>query len=178
MADMLSELQDFSRSRLDGLLHLSLEQANVAEICRDVIAEIAAAHPSYTLQFAESGDTAAVVDRKRMAQLISNLVGNAVQHGTPSGRISVSAQRDQQRVRVEVHNEGPAIDQARLEDIVEPLHRAASEPPRTARSLGLGLYIVRRIAVAHGGTVSVTSTKADGTTFIVAIPRTQKNRLV
>jgi signal transduction histidine kinase len=175
MAGMLADLQDFSRSRLDGLLHLSLEQANVAQICRDVIAEIAAAHPTCTLRFAESGDTAAVVDRKRMGQLISNLVGNAMQHGTPSSTISVSAQGDEQHVRIEVHNEGPAIDRARLEDIFEPLYRVASDPPRAPGSLGLGLYIVRRIAVAHGGTVSVTSTEADGTTFVAVIPRTPKN---
>ena len=178
MAGMLSDLQDFSRTRLHGLLHLSLEQANVAEICKDVIREIAAAHPTYTLQFSQSGDTAAVVDRTRMAQLISNLVGNAVQHGTRSGTISVSAQGDQQRVRVEVHNEGPAIDRARLEDIFEPLRRGASEPPRTPGSLGLGLYIVRRIAVAHGGTISVTSSEEDGTTFVVEIPRTPEGPLV
>lgn len=175
MANMLAELQDFSRSRLDGLLHLALEQANVAQICKDVIAELAAVHPTRTLRFAESGDTAAVVDRKRIGQLISNLVGNAVQHGTPSGTICVRVQGGEQHVRVEVHNEGPAIDRARLEDIFEPLHRTASEPPRAPGSLGLGLYIVRRIAVAHGGTVSVTSTETDGTTFIVVIPRTPKN---
>lgn len=175
MANMLAELQDFSRSRLGGFLQLSLEQASVAEICRDVIAEIAAAHPTYGLQFEESGDTAAVVDRRRMAQLISNLVGNAVQHGTPSGTISVSAHGDQKAVRVEIHNDGLAIDPARLEDIFEPLHRATSEPPRTPGSLGLGLYIVRRIAVAHGGTVSVTSTATDGTTFVVVIPRAPKD---
>jgi signal transduction histidine kinase len=58
MANMLADLQDFSRSRLDGLLRLSLEQARVADICREVIAEIAAAHQNYTLQFKESGDTA------------------------------------------------------------------------------------------------------------------------
>lgn len=175
MASMLSELQDFSRSRLGGFVQLSLEQANVAEICREVVNEITAAHPTYTLQYAESGDTSAVVDRKRVGQLVSNLVGNAVQHGTPSGTISASAHGDAQRVRVEVHNEGPAIDPARLEDIFEPLHRAASGPPATPGSLGLGLYIVRRIAVAHGGTVSVTSTEADGTTFVVVLPRTPEN---
>ncbi|BAL27510.1 sensor histidine kinase [Azoarcus sp. KH32C] len=174
MAGMLAELQDFSRSRLGGLLHLSLEHVSVAQICRDVIAEIAAMHLPCTLRFAESGDTGAVVDRKRIGQLISNLVGNAVQHGSPFGVISVSVQGDKEHVRVEVHNEGPKIDRARLEDIFEPLHRAASEPPRASGSLGLGLYIVRRVTVAHGGTVSVTSTEADGTTFVVVIPRTPK----
>jgi signal transduction histidine kinase len=176
MSNMLAELQDFSRSRLGGFVHLSLEQANVAEICRDVIAEIATAQPACSLQFAESGDTAMVADRKRLGQLISNLVGNAVQHGTPSGTISVSAHGDPQGVRVEVHNKGPAIDRARLDDIFEPLHRAAPETQRTRGSLGLGLYIVRRIAAAHGGSVSVASTEADGTSFVVQIPRTPDNR--
>jgi signal transduction histidine kinase len=130
MAGMLSELQDFSRSRL-GFLELSLEQANVAEICREVIAEIAAADMTCNLQFVESGDTATVVDRIRIGELISNLLGNAVQHGARFGTITVSAQGDQQRVRVEVHNESPAIDMAHLRDIFEPLHRAAvSRQPR------------------------------------------------
>ena len=170
MARMLSELQNFSRSRL-GFLELSLERANVAEICREVIAEIAAADRTCTFQFVESGDSAAVVDRNRIGELISNLLGNAVQHGSPFGTITVSAQGDQQRVRLEVHNEGPAIDVAHLKDIFEPLHRAALEMPRNGGSLGLGLYIVRRIALAHGGSVSVTSTEADGTTFVVVIPK-------
>ena len=69
MAGMLSELQDFSRSRL-GFLELSLEQANVAEICREVIAEIAAADMTCNLQFVESGGTATVVDRIRIGELI------------------------------------------------------------------------------------------------------------
>lgn len=175
MADMLSELQDFSRSRLGGLLNLSLEQANMAAICKDVISEIAAAHPTRTLLFSESGDTTAVVDPRRVGQLISNLVGNAVQHGTPSGTISLSVQGDEQRVRVEIHNEGPAIDPAHLKDLFEPLCRATPVTARPEGSLGLGLYIVRRIAEAHGGTVSVTSTEANGTTFVVVIPRTPED---
>lgn len=172
MAGMLAELQDFSRTRLHGLIHLSLEHANVAQICKDVIAEIATTHPTCTLKFAGSGDTGAVVDRKRIGQLISNLVGNAVQHGIPSGTISVTVQGYEQHVRVDVHNQGPEIDRSRLEEIFEPLHSAASAPFRAPGSLGLGLYIVRRIAVAHGGTVSVTSSESEGTTFAVVIPRT------
>lgn len=175
MAGMLSELQEFSSSRL-GLLELSLGQANVAEICSEVIAEIAAADRTCKLEFVESGDTAAVVDRNRIGELISNLLGNAVQHGARFGMITVSAQGDQQRVRVEVHNEGPAIDMAHLGDIFEPLHRAAPETPRNRGSLGLGLYIVRRIALAHGGSVSVTSTESDGTTFVVVVPKTSPGR--
>jgi signal transduction histidine kinase len=174
MADMLSELQDFSRSRLGGLLNLSLEETDLAAICKDVINEIAGAHPTRTLLFSESGDTAAVVDRSRMGQLISNLVGNAVQHATPSCTISLSVRGDEQRVRVEVHNEGPAIDPVSLNRLFEPLYRASPTTARQEGSLGLGLYIVRRIAEAHGGEVSVTSTEAHGTTFAVVIPRTRK----
>lgn len=170
MTDLVGQLQDYSRTRLAGLLQLSLGPANVSAICRDVIAEIAAAHPTYTLQFSESGDTSVVGDRERLGQLMSNLIGNAVQHGTPSRTISVAAYGDKHRVRIEVHNEGQAIDSDRLQDIFEPLHRATSMSQQKG-SLGLGLYIVRRITVAHGGTVSVTSTEADGTTFFVVIPR-------
>jgi signal transduction histidine kinase len=96
---------------------------------------------------------------------------NAVQHGSQFGTITVSAQGDQRDVRIEVHNEGPAIDVEHLKDIFEPLHRAASETARNRGSLGLGLYIVRRLALAHGGSVSVTSTEADGARFVVVVPK-------
>lgn len=94
-----------------------------------------------------------------------------MQHGTPAGTVSISEQGDTQNVRIEAHNRGPAIHRDHLEDIFEPLLRASSDSARETGSLGLGLYIVRRIATAHGGNVSVTSTDTEGTTFVVVIPR-------
>ena len=140
------------------------------------IAEIAAADRTCPLQFVESGDTAALVDCNRIGELISNLLGNAVQHGSRFGTIKLSVQGDKRHVRVEVHNEGPAIDVAHLKDIFEPLHRTATEARRNRGRLGLGLYIARRVALAHGGSVSVTLTEADGTTFFVVIPKKSQVR--
>ena len=133
------------------------------------IEELRAVHPDREIKVEMAVEKPLFCDSARVAQLLSNLVGNAVQHGTPSGTICVSAQGSEQHVRIEVHNEGRKIDPARLEDIFEPLHRAPSEPPRAPGSLGLGLYIASQIAEAHGGRLEVHSDEA-ATRFTFLMP--------
>lgn len=112
-------------------------------------------------------------DEQRVAQAISNLMSNAIKYGARDAPIHVTlngiAPDD---VTVEVHNRGSAIPPEKLESLFQPLVRGAGSDP-TGYSLGLGLFVVREIATAHGGTVEVDSS-ADGTTFTLRLPRTQK----
>jgi signal transduction histidine kinase len=171
IAAMLRQLNDFTRVRLGGVVGYQRESSNVGELCRASIDEIQASHPGRQISFMQSGDTTANVDRVRIAQLISNLIANAIQHGSVGGNVAVQVAGEDKHVCVEVHNEGPAIDPAQLSLIFEPMSRgrkSGNEPG----SLGLGLYIARTIAYAHGGTIEVSSTDSDGTTFVVQLPRT------
>jgi len=168
---MLRQLNDFARVRLGGVVGYQREPSNIGELCRAAIDEIEVSHPGRKISFVQSGDTAAEVDRIRVTQLLSNLIANAIQHGSVDGEVSVRVARENMHVRVEVHNEGPAIDPAELRVIFEPLSRgrkSADEPG----SLGLGLYIARTIADAHAGTIEVSSATQAGTTFVVRLPRT------
>jgi signal transduction histidine kinase len=111
-------------------------------------------------------------DLARVGRIATNLIGNAVNHGNREGGVRVQLDgRAAEEVRLVVHNQG-AIPSEMLPRIFEPFRRG---PERRCDGLGLGLFIVREIARAHGGDVSVTSTSSDGTRFEVRLPRTPRH---
>jgi signal transduction histidine kinase len=106
--------------------------------------------------------------------VLSNLLGNAVQHGHDGGTIDLSVRADGDEVEIAVRNDGTPIAQEALPTIFEPLVRGVAEEAKVRRragSIGLGLYIAREIVRAHGGTIGVTSSAAAGTVFTVRLPR-------
>ena len=143
-------------------------------LCREVIATYRSMHPARPLHFHAQGELTGDWDAARLRQVVSNLIGNALQHGAPQGPVELSAVSAGATVEVRVHNEGAPIPSARLATLFDPLRRydtLESATQRVPGSIGLGLYIVREIVVAHAGTLEVTSTAQDGTTFTVRLPR-------
>lgn len=121
-----------------------------------------------------SGDLAGTWDAHRLRQLIANLLGNALQHGPPDGPVELAADGSAaDAVVLTVHNAGEPIPADVLPTIFDPLVRGpvTIQQRRTPGSIGLGLYIVREIATAHGGTADITSTATAGTTATVRLPR-------
>jgi signal transduction histidine kinase len=107
-----------------------------------------------------------------MAQVVSNLVANALEHGAKQGAVKVSVGGDEEDVAIRVENQGPAIAPELMAVMFEPFCRgSALRDASHARGLGLGLYIVREIVKAHGGAITVESTRERGTTFTVRLPR-------
>jgi len=105
--------------------------------------------------------------------VVSNLVANAIQYGGEKGSVDVVAEAQGEEIELRVHNDGPSIPESALQRIFEPMVR--QQPPGSAdkntTGMGLGLYIVREVVTAHGGTIGVTSTKKEGTTFTIKMPR-------
>ncbi len=120
------------------------------------------------------GDLVGKWDADRLRQVVSNLLGNAVHHGAGGGPVDVTVTAEGGDVRVAVRNGAPPIPPADLPTIFDPLVRGSSqrtEKQRRPGSIGLGLYIARQIAGAHGGDIVVTSSWATGTVFTVRLPR-------
>ena len=111
-------------------------------------------------------------DTGRLQQLLDNLVGNAVKHGTANAPVHVSLVGGATDIRLEIRNSGLKIDEAMLLEMFAPLRRGVIEGtrPYDDTGLGLGLYIAREIAKAHGGTIEAESTQSE-TTFVVTLPR-------
>jgi hypothetical protein len=120
--------------------------------------------------FEHSGNLVGDWDADRLFQVISNLVGNAIQHGAGTP-VALSADGSGDMVTLGVQNGGPPIPSETIPFIFEPLARGASSGENAARSIGLGLFIARAIVVAHQGNITVTSSAQDGTTFRVRLPR-------
>jgi two-component system, sensor histidine kinase and response regulator len=164
MSEMIRSLTDYARAGR-GAIPIAPEPTDLGRLCREIVQDFQNAESAGRLDLGCSGDLHGEWDRNRLYQAISNLVSNALRHG--EGAVIVRAQAADSRVEVAVHNSGPAIPADRLPVIFEPFERGGQD----RAGLGLGLYIVREIAKAHGGEVTVTSSVEKGTTFVLRLPR-------
>jgi sigma-B regulation protein RsbU (phosphoserine phosphatase) len=165
---LITDLLDFTQARLGKGLSVSFESVDLHGAISDAIDELAVIHPGRTLLHHRSGEGSCSADRNRLVQMLGNLVSNAVAYGTPGQPVTVTSEIDS-TCSLSVHNHGAPIPPEMQERIFKPMTRGAEGS--AGRSVGLGLFIVREIAKAHGGEARVTSTATEGTTFTVTFPR-------
>ena len=172
MAGYVDDLLDFTHTLLGGGLPISRKLVDLASWCEDVVDEIRAAHPAAEVQLEVLGSTFGQWDPVRLSQLLSNLVINAIIHGDSHQPVTVRLSTAVGGASIDVHNHGEPIAVSDLPTLFRPLMREPQDQKRRRGSsgLGLGLYITREIAVAHGGSVEVTSEAGAGTTFKVWLP--------
>jgi signal transduction histidine kinase len=170
MARMIEQLLDVTRARSGGGIEVQPHKVDLSEVCEQAAGELELAHPSWTIRCVFHGDPVGTWDRDRLAQVLSNLIANAGQHGRPEAEIVVTFDgRRDDAVSLEVHNEG-CIPPELLPTLFDPFRGSSTQRGR-ARGLGLGLFIVHEIVRAHGGTISVESSEERGTTFTITLPR-------
>ena len=169
MERLIADLLDLANARLGGSLPLKRQLTDLQQVCEEAIVEVRAAHPDTTLRSQMTGDLHGQWDADRLAQVVSNLLANAVQHGGGTA-ITLTAQAQGDAVTLAVQNGGPPIPKHALPSIFEPLARGAMEP--SSHSIGLGLFIARAVVTAHGGDIQVSSSTEAGTTFTVRLPKT------
>ena len=138
-----------------------------------MIEELSVANPERVILLELHGQQPFELDPVRIEQVLSNLVGNALIHGAADTPIEVFVDVRDSEALLAVTNRGPVIPAERAASLFQPFIQggAGYHDVDRPRGLGLGLYIVRQIVVAHGGTVTVESSVALGTTFIVRLPR-------
>jgi len=168
---VITDLLDFARTRFRGGLPVARDAVDLAEVAREVVEELAVANPERELTTAVSGDATGHWDQSRLAQMLSNLVGNAIQYGSAEDPVRLWIDGRDGEVEVRVHNRGNPIPADVMPTLFEPFRRGRSTEQSTGNNLGLGLYIAQQIAIAHGARLEVDSTEADGTTFRVRLPR-------
>jgi signal transduction histidine kinase len=139
------------------------------------VRELAISNGAREIAFSCHGEMQGVWDPVRLAQMVSNLIGNALKYGASDSPVTVTIDGSgEQEVCLQVHNFGTPINPELLSDIFEPLVRgkgATSSAEAGGANMGLGLYIAREVASAHFGSIRVTSTAASGTLFEVRFPR-------
>jgi PAS domain S-box-containing protein len=168
MQRMIEQLLDLSRVRSGTGIPLERADCSLAGIVRDVIEEIRVVHPTREVRLEVAGDTIGEWDAGRLAQVFSNLIGNAIEHGDAAAPISVAIAEHGDQLQVEVSNTGTIPDHI-VPVLFAPFRGSQRRGPKS-QGLGLGLYITFQIVRAHGGTIDVSSN--DGTTrFVIRMPR-------
>ena len=169
MGRMIEDVLDFTRERLGGAIPLKRERMDLEQLCREVILEAKAAHNNVVLNFEFTGELTGEWDRDRLAQVLSNLIGNAIEHGDGHA-VSLVARGQSEDVVIEVHNTGVPIPNEALGTIFEPLVHRPLEGASARNNVGLGLFIARAIVTGHGGKIDVASSGDLGTTFTARLP--------
>jgi signal transduction histidine kinase len=170
MARMIEQLLDVARIR-SGRLEMKPVDNDLKGLAQALIDELQAGAAERRIELAASGDTRGRFDGDRIGAAISNLLGNALQHGAPGApiRVEVDGTRPETMV-LRITNEG-VVPKEVLATMFEPFH-ARGDTSASHGGLGLGLYIVQEFVRAHGGTVRARSSEASGRTdFEVVLPR-------
>jgi signal transduction histidine kinase len=148
MERLIGDLLDLTQAKLGGAIPLTRRRTDLRQVCEEVISEIRTGRRDAVLRLDATGTVVGEWDADRLAQVVSNLVGNAIQHGegTP---ITLRAREEGEGVTLAVHNGGTPVPPEAMPLIFEPLARGKTES--TTRSLGLGLFIARAIVSATAG---------------------------
>lgn len=175
MNRLITDLLEYTRTRLGAGIPIERAACDLGPVCEASMEDIRAGNPEQQFVQRMSGDLHLQGDAARMQQALSNLLANAVQHGSRLSPVTLTADGEVDAVVVKVSNAGDQIAPESFDSIFEPLVRAPSASSqaheRSKTSLGLGLFIVREIVLAHGGTITVASSVEAGTTFTIRLPR-------
>ncbi|MCT4501154.1 PAS domain-containing sensor histidine kinase [Pseudomonas sivasensis] len=163
---MIADLLDFTQARVGQGISIKAAPLDLHDVIHRTVDELRVAFPKATLEHQAKGSGGACLDADRVQQIIGNLVANSVAYGDPLQPITITSNLGDGACEVAVHNHGPAIPEALLTGLFEPMTRGTDQGS-DVRSVGLGLYIVRELAKVHGGDVAVSSCANTGTTFTV-----------
>jgi signal transduction histidine kinase len=173
MQKMIGDLLDFTRSRLGGGIPIVRADMSMEKAVHDVVAEIGASRPDRIIKLDARGGERGEWDCARISQALTNIIGNAVEHGSAGTPVTVVVTHNDDDVAITIHNSGKPISVEHLNGIFGAMksREAVSGTSGAYGNLGLGLYIAERIVHAHGGRIDVESSEQQGTTFSVHLPR-------
>ncbi|MBB5622842.1 sigma-B regulation protein RsbU (phosphoserine phosphatase) [Pedobacter cryoconitis] len=167
MEELIANVMDFARVRLGGGLSLDLKDVFIEPIILHVTEELRITFPERIVTVDFEVKKTINCDADRISQLLSNLVANALTHGSPHEPVKVIAKIELDYFELTVSNGGKPIPQDAIETLFEPFTREANTPSQ--QGLGLGLYIASQIALAHGGNLTATSNTTE-TCFTFRMP--------
>ena len=170
MARMIEDMLDLARARLGGGILVKREATDLKALVERVLREHQAAAPDQPIEAAFEGTFSGHWDSERVAQVASNLIGNAFKHGSPAAPVGVRLDGTQRDCVVLVVKNAGTIPPDILPHLFDPFRGGQRQPGR-GEGLGLGLYIVSQIVQAHDGAVDVKTGDGDETAFYVRLPR-------
>jgi signal transduction histidine kinase len=169
MKTLLDDLLDFNKLQLGLGISIERAQTDLNVVVNDTVRELAAAYPDRQIRFQARDAKIGAWDVSRMQQLLSNLIVNGLTHGASDTPVEVVLTGDEREIRIDVTNQGQAVDPAQLSRLIQPLKRGDELAPGVESGLGLGLFIASEVAKRHGGRIDVRSDQT-GTVFSAYLP--------
>ncbi|AKF10788.1 PAS domain S-box protein [Sandaracinus amylolyticus] len=166
MRALIHDLLDYERARAGVAVPITTQPVELCALIDEVVAETRQAHPRSPIEVEQCAALRGQWDPARVQQALTNLLVNAIHHGEPERPVRVAAVRRDGHAELSVWNAGAPIPGGIRDTLFEPFKRAQ----RGGAGVGLGLFIVREIAIAHGGTVEFESSTEQGTTFRLVLP--------
>jgi signal transduction histidine kinase len=168
---MIRDLLDFTQVRIGGGIPVQRTLVDMHALAKNIVDELRTAHLERAIELEHSGDGCGEWDSDRVAQILTNLVRNAIQNSPQQTPVRVESCGVGDSLILKVHNHGAPISPETGAVLFEPLRRGGEHVKRGHHGLGLGLFIVKQIVVAHRGAVEFHSSEVEGTTFTVSLPR-------
>ena len=169
ITDMVDGLLELARAKLGPGIGIKLQDVtDLQDRLGHVVAELRSVNPAREVDVTIAPLGTVRCDAERIGRVLSNLLANAISHGAPGRPVTVDVRTTDGKLVISVHNEGPPIPAETRAHLFKPYTRGGATGARSG--LGLGLYIVERIADAHGGTIAVTSDETTGTRFVFTMP--------
>jgi signal transduction histidine kinase len=170
---ILNDLLDATRLAFGTDLPVARAAMDMSELGSQLVDEMRTVSNGRAIELSIAGETEGKWDKTRIGQVLSNLIGNALQYSPENSTVHVRIAGEEEDLLISVRNDGSPISADKINGIFDPLTRGQNDNtwPRSAANLGLGLYITKKIVLAHLGDISVLSTAETGTTFIVRLPR-------
>ncbi|WP_394791970.1 ATP-binding protein [Rhodoferax sp.] len=170
MGRMIEDMLDLARSRLAGGMPIARKTLNLGQPLERVVQERQSTFPERRIEVRQRGDLVGAWDEDRLTQAISNLLGNALHHGQPEVPVLITLDGEASCSVVLTISNGGAIPEEIRPRLFDPFRRGSERSGR-AEGLGLGLYIVQQIVLAHGGSIDLLGGDAELTTFKLTLPR-------
>jgi signal transduction histidine kinase len=171
MSQLINDLLDFTRTHLGSGIPVQITPGDLVVVCQQVVNELRTFHPEKFVVLHAPPQVDATFDANRIAQMLSNLIGNALQYGDEASPVRVFMTSSDDEIFIAINNRGPIIPPDKISRIFDPMVRVDTSGNTERTSLGLGLYISCQVVHAHGGQIRVKSNAVDGTTFEVTMPR-------
>ncbi len=176
MTAMVNDLLEYSRTQLGGKMPIAPQSCDMGEIAQAAINDARLANPECVFELELGKELVGEFDAVRVQQVIMNLLANAAQYRQAHTAVHAALSGNHDSVCVSVCNEGTPILPESLKTIFSAMVQLAvgeESAGRPSTSMGLGLFVAREIALAHGGSIDVTSTAQGGTVFSVKLPKHQ-----
>lgn len=171
MNRLVADLLEFTRTRFGDAIPIEAVDMDVARMVEDVVSEVRASYPASTIQVRSSGELKGHWDCERLTQALTNLVSNAVQHGSEGTPVQIEARGSDKQVVISIRNQGSPMTGEQIDHVFERMKAFGAPEGHDRRHLGLGLYIVDKIVRAHHGSIAVESSAETGTMFTIHLPR-------